>query len=123
MTESEIVQKVRAELSNGDTRLWRNNVGTLQNEHGHYVTYGLCVGSSDLIGYKSVVVTPDMVGKRVAIFCALEGKGAHGSRATDAQKRYLALVRAAGGIAGIFRGVIEARHILSTAWTGGSTDE
>lgn len=122
MTESEIVQKVRAELSNGDVRLWRNNVGTLQNEHGHYVTYGLCVGSSDLIGYQSVIVTPDMVGKRVAIFCALEGKGAKGSRVTDAQKRYLALVRAAGGIAGIFRGVIEARHILATGWKGDGSE-
>lgn len=122
MKESAIVQKVRAELSNGDIRLWRNNVGTLQDRTGAYVTYGLCPGSSDLIGYKSIMVTPDMVGKRVAIFCALEGKGAR-YPATDAQKRYLALIRKAGGIAGIFRGVIEARHILSTAWQGGSTDE
>jgi hypothetical protein len=35
-------------------RLWRNNVGALRDERGRLVTYGLCKGSSDLIGLHQV---------------------------------------------------------------------
>lgn len=59
---------------------------------------GLTKGSSDLIGWQSVVVTPEMVGKRVAVFTAVEVKGASG-RLTSDQKNFLNQVTEAGGCA------------------------
>lgn len=111
MSEAAVVQQVRATLSNGDVRLFRNNSGALQNKDGTWVKYGLAVGSSDLIGLKSVVVTADMVGSRVAVFVALEGKSATG-RTTEEQDAFLAMVRKAGGIAGVFRSLDDAQGIL-----------
>ena len=32
-------------------KLWRNQVGTYKLADGRYISSGLCVGSSDLIGY------------------------------------------------------------------------
>jgi hypothetical protein len=48
-------------------RLWRNNIG-LAFYQGKYVQYGLAPGSGDLIGFRSVTITPEMVGQRVAVF-------------------------------------------------------
>jgi hypothetical protein len=63
---------------------------------------GLCTGSSDLIGWQSVVITEDMIGKRVAIFTAIEVK--HGStRTTEEQKRFVESVNSSGGIGKIVR--------------------
>lgn len=111
MSESRVVQEVRANLSNGPVRLFRNNVGALQDKNGTWVSYGLAVGSSDLIGLRSVTVTPEMVGSKVAIFVALEGKAKHG-RTTEEQDAFLAMVRNAGGIAGVFRSLDDAVDIL-----------
>ena len=36
--------------------------------------FGLCKGSSDLIGWKTVLITPEMVGQKIAVFTALEIK-------------------------------------------------
>lgn len=99
-------------MSRSDVRLWRNNVGVLQDRTGGFVTYGLCPGSSDLIGYKSVVITTDMVGKRVAVFCALEGKRDRRVRPTRMQQDFLNLVTSAGGIAGVFTDVDSASQLI-----------
>jgi len=53
---------------------FRNNVGAVKSDDGRFVRFGLCPGSSDRIGWVSVVVTPDMVGKRVAVFLGVEAK-------------------------------------------------
>jgi hypothetical protein len=34
--------------------------------------YGLCLGSSDLIGWTIREITPDMVEKKVAVFTAIQ---------------------------------------------------
>jgi hypothetical protein len=111
MSEKETVNTVRATLSHGDTRLFRNNVGALQDKMGRYVTYGLAVGSSDLIGFKSINITAEMVGEKVAVFVALEGKS-EGKMPTEAQRRFLLMVKDAGGIAGVFQTVSDAEHLL-----------
>lgn len=111
MSEARVVQEVRANLSNGPVRLFRNNCGALQDKNGTWVRYGLAVGSSDLIGFKSVVVTHDMVGSKVAVFVALEGKSETG-RTTEEQDNFLAMVRTAGGMAGVFRSLDDAVDIL-----------
>ncbi len=79
-------------------RLLRNNVGALQNLQGMWIKFGLGVGTSDLIGWKSRVITPDMVGKKIAIFTVCEVKSERG-RLTKEQTDFLAAVDEAGGIA------------------------
>jgi hypothetical protein len=72
---------------------------------------GLCKGSSDLIGWTERVITPDMVGKRVAVFTAVEIKTARG-RATVEQLNFIERVRQAGGIAGIARSPEDAQNLI-----------
>lgn len=93
------------------TRLFRNNVGlawtgkvlarirdamTIQNPRP--VKFGLHVGSSDLIGWRSIEITQDMVGKKVAVFMAVECKFGKG-RETKEQRNFREQVANAGGIA------------------------
>lgn len=63
------------------------------------VTFGLVVGGSDLIGWSSVIVTEEMIGRRVAIFTALECKRASGGRVSSEQVTFIENVTRAGGIA------------------------
>lgn len=114
MTEQQIQQRIRLACAGPDSgvRLWRNNVGRLRDERGRPVTFGLCPGSADLVGYRTITVTPDMVGQRLAVFCAVEVKAATG-RPTPAQLAWLEHVRAAGGRAGIARSEADAAAILS----------
>jgi hypothetical protein len=53
-----------------------------------------------------------MVGRKLAIFVAIEVKGEHG-KATDPQKNFNARVRADGGLAGVARTVEDALAIIS----------
>ena len=85
--ESELLKKIQVKLS-PQTILFRNNVGTgwtgtvkrsktgsgIYIENPRPLNAGLCVGSSDLIGWKLIEVTPDKVGKKIAVFVAIEGK-------------------------------------------------
>jgi hypothetical protein len=72
---------------------------------------GLCKGSSDLIGWTTREITPDMVGKKIAIFTAVEVKGERG-RATAEQLNFIQRVRECGGIAGIARNPEDARNLI-----------
>lgn len=60
------------------------------------------VGAADLCGWRSVEITADMVGCRVAVFASVEVKRADGGGVVgEAQRRWRDTVIAAGGIAGI----------------------
>lgn len=111
--------------SRPDTRVFRNNVGrgwvgetvgragavlTLRNPRPLHA--GLVEGSGDLIGWRSVTITPDMVGRKVAVFASVEVKSPTG-RASEAQVNWAARVKEAGGLAGIARSVEDAEIILS----------
>lgn len=105
MSESAALQAIRLALGRlPGLRLFRNNVGVLRDREGRPVRFGLHPGSSDLIGWRSVTITPDMVGKQVAIFTALEVKAPGGThKVTTEQHAWIRAVEAAGGIAGIAR--------------------
>lgn len=60
---------------------------------------GLFEGSADLIGWTPVVITPDMVGKTVAVFTSVEAKSGSG-RLESNQETWMRNVLLAGGIAG-----------------------
>lgn len=113
MKESNIQQDVRLTLSKGGVVTFRNNQGAYEDDQGRWVKYGVCnPGGSDLIGWKATVVTPDMVGKPIAIFAAVEVKTTRG-RVSEAQQNFIDQVNKAGGIAGVVRSAEDAEALLT----------
>ena len=100
-SESHILNACLIALSAAGCLAWRNNTGVLPDRQGRPIRFGLCVGSSDIIG-----VAPD--GKFLAIECktAID-------QPTDAQVRFLEAVRRQGGRAGIARSGAEAVAIAT----------
>lgn len=111
MTEQQTQQAIRLALSRGPVRLWRNNCGTLLDRQGRPVQFGLCKGSSDLIGLRSITIGPEHVGQQLAVFAAIEVKSATG-RATTEQQAFIDTVAGMGGLAGVARSVGDAAGIL-----------
>ena len=116
--ENKIQNEIQHQCNSSSCKLWRNNIGVcfqapkhLRHQSTETVRYGLCNGSSDLIGYKVVDITPDMVGKQVAVFTAIEVKTLRG-RASDLQDKFIQQVKQDGGLAGIARSVTEAKEII-----------
>ena len=101
MKESDIQRLIMLALSEAGCLIWRNNTGVLKNAAGIPIKFGLCVGSSDLIG-----LTP------TGQFLAVEIKTSKG-RATTEQLRFIEAVRSRGGIAGIARSPAEALALLA----------
>jgi len=85
-------------------RLFRNSVGMVRLPGGGAITYGLCSGSSDLVGWRTLP-------SGVAQFVALEVKTPEG-RLTAAQAAFLRAVARAGGIAGVARSLDEVENLL-----------
>ncbi len=101
----------------GATRLWRNNVGMLRDRNGRPVAFGLgswggevVSGPSDVIGHHTITITPDMVGRQVAVFVAIEAKDL--GQLKPKQRAFLLAVHRAGGLAGVARSTDDARRIL-----------
>lgn len=124
MFEKNIQNQVFVRLnSRRDMRVFRNNVGVgfigkiIVEDNGKIILgnarrirFGLHEGSADLIGWKSVTITPDMVGRQVAVFVSAEIKGPTG-RMSDEQANWKNQVTAAGGIALEIRAVEQADMI------------
>lgn len=70
-------------------------------------------GQADLIGWRSITITPDMVGCRVAVFLSLEVKRTTGGRTSADQVKWMETVQRAGGIAGVANTEDAARKIVS----------
>ncbi len=110
-SESNVQANVRLRAAQMNKRLFRNNVGVLQDITGRPVRYGLAneskalnevLKSGDLIGWEPVVITPDMVGKTIARFLSVETKpeGWKPSSCSEhdrAQQAWAALVNREGG--------------------------
>ena len=112
-SEHEIQQRIRLACGRGTVRLWRNNTGALLDQQGRYVRFGLCKGSSDLIGLRALEITPELVGQRLAQFVALEIKTTQGVL-SPVQRAFLRLVQELGGVAAVCRSVEEAEQLLGT---------
>ena len=108
--EAYVQNKIRLAVGSGDVRLFRNNTGALLDMQGRLVKFGLCKGSSDLIGFRSITITPDMVGQKIAVFSAIEVKDK--GKATVEQKNFINIINNAGGYAGVAKNVNDARKIL-----------
>jgi len=117
------MKEVLQAFGRGTVRLFRSNAGVSwqgkEVEHtARFITlenpraiHGWPAGTSDLVGWKSVVITQAMVGSRVAVFTAVEVKSP-GGRLTDGQRRFLAAVQAAGGYAVAARTLAEVAAVL-----------
>lgn len=139
--EAKIQADIRDRLSNGPVRLWRNTVGqglmvTHKNGftaqaiitkvidlvrslggHAQRIRFGLAVGSGDLIGYRRITITPEMVGRDVAVFLSCEVKTEKGP-IREEQCRWAAHINSAGGIAVIARSLDAARAELDKPFIG-----
>ena len=108
--ESRVQDEARLLASKMGWRLFRNNVGVLKDERGVPVRYGIAndspamnkrIKSSDLIGIRPVVITPDMVGSTIGQFVAREVKKAgwkyKGTEHEQAQLAFGTLIIGLGG--------------------------
>lgn len=109
-SESAILNDIRLEASERGIRLWRNNVGASYTKNGDFIRYGLAndaaavnsvLKSSDLIGIRPVLITPQHVGSVIGQFVSREVKHAEWKYyANDkelAQKRWIDLILECGG--------------------------
>lgn len=103
-------------------RIFRNNVGQAwvgkarqTNGDGVFIENarpfhaGLCVGSSDLIGW----TTTQINGVPVAVFTAIEVKTKNGKPSKE-QLKFIEAVKNAGGIAGVCRSPREAEELIKS---------
>ena len=111
MSEQKIQQEIRLQFGVGDTRLFRNNTGTLRDDKGRPVQFGLCKGSADLIGWKTIEITQEMVGQKIAQFVSIEVKTPTGTIRPD-QRVWYEAVKRSGGIACIARSLKDAEAAL-----------
>ena len=126
MNESHLLKLVQLAIGTlPNVRIFRNNTamgwagrskrlsgGAVLVQDAIPIHAGLCTGSSDLIGWTSIEITPDMVGKRVAVFTAVEVKTPTG-KATPEQINFIERVNEAGGIGRIVRSEADALEITA----------
>lgn len=114
--ETNIQSAIMLALSEAGCTVWRNNtagawigvpIHTAGNQvtltNAHMIKFGLCTGSSDIIG-----IAPD------GRFLAVEVKTKTG-RASKEQVQFIEAVRSRGGIAGIARTPSEALQLINKA--------
>jgi hypothetical protein len=128
--EAKASQEVKLRASDWGIKLHRNNSGALPNpDTGIPVRFGLgniskahnkVNKSSDEIGWTPVLITPEMVGKKIAVFTAFENKTPsfkvkseyrEGSKEA-AQLKFINIVCWAGGIAGFTRNAEDVDAIM-----------
>jgi len=114
MNETTILQRIRLALGRvSGLKLFRNNTGGMTDKNGQFVRFGLHPGSADLIGWRTVEITPDMIGQRIAVFTSVEVKTATG-RVKPEQENWRQQVHDAGGLAVVARSEDEAEKFFSS---------
>jgi hypothetical protein len=112
--ETRLQNQIRLAVSANcqDVTLYRNHTGALRDNRGKFVQFGLSPGSPDLVGYKKVCITEDMVGQDLAVFIGMEIK-MPGEIARDDQQCWLNRLEEHGGIACVVHSETEAITYLS----------
>lgn len=73
---------------------------------------GLCTGSSDLIGIRTITITADMVGKTIGQFVACEVKRSPKEEPTPEQINFINMVNSRGGLGFVASSSEEALSLL-----------
>jgi hypothetical protein len=114
MKEGKIIKDIQLWATRYGFRLFRNNVGTgwvgnvykvpegMLIKNPRPLKAGLSEGSSDLIGWREVTVSEEMVGKKLAVFVCCEVKTGR-LKATEKQQAFIDAVNKAGGIGVVAR--------------------
>lgn len=124
--EAEVQAKIQIEGPMHGCILMRNNSGAFTDESGRVVFFGLGniskkhsdnIKSSDLIGFRRVTITPQMVGQTVAIFTAVEVKRSDWKpsktcKREKAQMAFISWIQACGGVAGFANSVDSFKRLL-----------
>jgi hypothetical protein len=131
--EALATQEVRLAASQLRARIFRNNAGACVDSSGRQINYGLgndgtkaskMLKFGDYIGYQSITITPEMVGKTVAVFVNLEIKPDGKLNQTLQAASYIGsrenlqletcnLVKNAGGFAGIVTNKQDVEQVLN----------
>lgn len=80
--------------------------------NAHPVYAGLADGSSDLIGWREVVITPEMVGRKIAQFVGIEEKSTNDAVRPN-QENWKNQINKAGGYAIVIREQEEYPHVVN----------
>jgi hypothetical protein len=91
-------------------REWKDSSGGIGVElcKAAWRTFGLGAGSLDLVGFRPLVITPDMVGQTIAQYVEVDAKTQGAARLRPEQKNRARVIREAGGFAGIAMRIEEA---------------
>lgn len=109
--ESKVTKRIQKDL-HSFAWMKRNHVGLIKDVFtNRWHRFGLGKGSSDLIGYTTKEITPDMVGQKLAVFTAIEIKTETGKLSQE-QKDFIQQIKNAGGFAGCATTSIEALKII-----------
>lgn len=113
MTEKQISDRVLAKhpmmfrnavgygIATSPKAIHRMKDGKLLLDHGSPIRFGLYPGSSDMLGFREIVVTPGMVGWKLAIFQGIEIKTEH-DRLSKEQRIWNRVLQEAGAIAEVW---------------------
>ena len=104
-SESDTSSRLKKFYKHVGMRLYRNTVGAYRTKWGGWIRYGLAPGTSDRIGWTTVTITQEMLGRKLAVFTAIEEKrpkkkGQAAGKVQDNQADFIEEVKQAGGIAG-----------------------
>ena len=123
-TEKTLLNDILLACSRGCVRLFRANAGvawigkitgrtptsiTIENPRAFH---GMIEGFPDLVGWRSVTITPEMVGSTLAVFVVVEGK-LPGRKPSAEQSTFRRIVLKAGGVAIVARSVAEVSDVLT----------
>ena len=100
-SEKKLTEEIHYSEALTGSVLFRNDNGMGFRKNGTPFRYGLCPGSSDIIGFKTITITPALVGKQVAVFQAIEIKTLSDKIGYEQIVFYLN-VKIAGGIAQVY---------------------
>lgn len=101
-----------------DVMIWRQQVGLYRLYHNPEIAVEIGrAGMADSCMGVAVTITPDMVGKRVAVLCQPEFKTAKGKQA-EAQHRWQRAVTAIGGIYRLIRSPEELLKMVEDVQRG-----
>lgn len=124
MRESAVTSHIRLAAAQLNCPLWRNNRGAFRDDTGRLVKYGLGseadLSSSDYIGIRPVLITPDMVGQVLGVFTAVEMKKEgfkfnKNDKHLLQQKQFIDIVKQYGGLAGFATSVDDFYRIIKYA--------